>query len=342
MNKFKKLTLAAVVAVVLGAGLALVAALSSRPLGNDWPAQIRQDPGNRKVPPQMVLLVQPNDYGYRLGDAVPVTAYIRYPLNWQVDAGAAEMTGDFSELSVRSVNEQVRGKTNYVRVRFDVQSFQPKPLLQGTISLPCYDRTHSQPYIITGSFTAGTSPTWDGRMRLIPSATKKAAPGFWPAALLLLVGLGGCCYCTVYATRRRHGRPKPLKPISPREQQGRLFFAAWAECCADRCNLSAVRAMDTLVRRWLGVEAVLPQDLFSVLEDKAVAGAAAVVLTHCERVLFAQIALTEEQCGEIATSGKVLFPEASHVLNGRPQGNSNYGAQVSPQSFVPPAVNKEE
>jgi hypothetical protein len=182
-------------------------------------------------------------------------------------------------------------------------------------------QTHSQPYILAGTFTAGTSPTWDGRKRLLPASSDKASPNYWPAALLLLAGLAGCCFCTIYATRLGHAARKRVKPLSPREQQGNLFFAAWATCCADRSDLAAVRSMDTIVRRWLKIEAVLPQDLLATLEDKAAAGAAAVILTHCERVLFAQVVLSDQHCGEIATGGKVLFPEASRILSGSPHGN---------------------
>jgi hypothetical protein len=113
-----------------------------------------------------------------------------------------------------------------------------------------------------------------------------------------------------------------------------LFFAAWAAGCADRSDLAAVRSMDTLVRHWLKVEAVLPQDLVAVLEDKAAAGAASVILTHCECLLFGGIPLTDDQCGEIATCGRVLFPEASSLLNGTPQGNSS-------NSAAPHMVSKE-
>jgi hypothetical protein len=342
MSKFKKHTLAAVAGVVLGAVLALAAALSSRPLGNDWPAQLRHDPGDRTVPPQMVLAVQPDDYGYRLGDQVPVTAYVRFPLNWKVDAGAAEMTGDFSELTVRSVDEQVRGNTNYVLVHFDVQSFALKPLLQGTISVPCFDQTHSQPYFITGTFTAGTSPTWDGRPRLMPASTDKATPDYWPAGLLLLVGLAGCCCVTIYATRLTQARPKLVKPLSPRQQQGNLFFAAWRSSCADRSDFNAVRSMDTIVRRWLNIEAVLSHEIPSLLGETDAADAARSILVLCEMALFAGVPLADDDLSVIASGARVLFPESSRALYADPDGNRPAALRIAAGGNVEPLAFRKE
>lgn len=294
MNKRKTLLLAALAGAVMVI-LWLVAFWLPAP-SVQWP-NFPQPAGSE---PQVVVVVDP-DFGYHIGDVVPVDIFIRQPAGTKVEDGLA-LEGDFETRGDPVVTREVRGADTYIRMRVYLQSFQAfKPAYQATISMT-YEKVGDKEIreVQAPPITVGTSNTWDGRDQ---PQTGKLAPWYGNHLVFniayLVVGVVGLIGLTVYIRRLRKLIPKPTKPkvpLTPRQKAKARFDVVWKKIRAGDQSERNFREIDVIVRQLERIEHVLLEHVPMAIGDSHPRKEAIMhILGSCELVIFRGDSLTDEQ-----------------------------------------------
>lgn len=294
MNKRKTLLLSALAGAAIV--ILLLAALWRPSPSVQWP----DFPQPRGSEPQVVVVVDP-DFGYHIGDVIPVDIFIRQPAGTKVEDGLA-LEGDFETRGDPVVTREIRGGETYIRMRVYLQSFQAfKPAYQATISMTFEtvgDKVIRE--VKMPPIAVGTSNTWDGRDY---PQTGKLAPWYgnhlsWNIGYLV-VGLIGLIGLTVYIRRLRKLIPKPIKPkapLTPRQKAKARFDEVWKRIRAGDQSERNFREIDVIVRQLERIEHVLLEYVPVALGDIHPRKAEIMhILENCELVIFRGDSLTDEQ-----------------------------------------------
>ncbi len=284
--KYKRHLTAGVLTLTLAAVVALCFYLW--PERKPWP----QIPLTQGVVPSVVVAVEP-DFGYRIGDIVPVTIYVRQAPKTTVDVGSLALEGDFEivgEPDVQVIDAQDGGKI--LRVKLSLQSFAYKKALSSRLSMSFNVQGEKQDREIPRtSFEVHTSPTWDGR-EVLQEGTQTIWQGHHLAVTLAFVILGLCGMCggtfLVIRLRRQIPAPEvPVTPLTPRQIAVRDFNAVWAKISRGDRGPENFREIDRILRKLLLIETVLLKHIDMALgQNHPYLSQVQLVIGKCEAVMF--------------------------------------------------------
>lgn len=330
MNKKKTLLLTALLAG--GAAALLAVAFLLPPARTNWP----QFPEPTNGEPQVVVVVEP-DFGYHIGDEVPVDIYVRQPTGTAVDIGSLAMEGDFEVRGEPKVTRapQTNGE-QYIHIRVVLQSlsaFKPQYTSKLNMTWEAPGDRVSHP-IATPEISVGASNTWDGR-----DVVQKGKLPFWYGnhlawtIAMMATGVVGFIGLWLWSRAIRRGMPRPPKrrtPLSPRAKAKARFDKVWAKIRAGDQSESHFRVIDVLVRQLERIEHVLLDDVpMSVGDAHPRLAQIMHILQQCEEVIYKGTTLTNEQLDSLELAfniyvGVVAIPEA-------PDASPSPAAEAAPE-----------
>lgn len=294
MNKRKILLLSALVAGLVAVILLAVTLLPAGS-GVKWP----DFPQPQGAEPQVVVQVEP-DFGYHIGDLVPVDIFVRQPQGTHVNVDAMALEGDFEVRGEPEITSEQHGADLYIRYRVTLQSFQAfKPAYTAKISMTYEKVGDRNSYEVKAPpIAVGTSNTWDGRDQ---RQEGKLAPWYgdhlaWTIAYLV-IGLGGFIVSWIAVVRIRRGMPKPkvpVVPLTPRQKAKLRFDRVWKKIRAGDQSEANFRVIDVIVRKLERIEHVLLEHVPIAVGDNHPRQAQIIhILSQCERVIFQGVTLSE-------------------------------------------------
>jgi hypothetical protein len=291
-------------AIASGAVVLIALAWSFWPRAKDnWPdfADI-QGPA-----PALSVEYDQRDFGWRIGDVVPVTVYVKQFAGTEVEVDGLAFDGDFEQrgdAQLTSRNTADGGKL--YRIKVNLQSFASKEELSSRISLTWHaaGKKASQE-IGQAKLSVRTSKTWDGRPEI-----QEGKPAFvqgWHLVKTLVVGLvslAGLVICVVYIRWQILLLPRlrRRRKVTREEWAKARFDSAWAHIAGGDRDPVWFRRIDYTLRRYLGAEAILWTKLPDALRKYPYRQQALTGIGLCERVLDAQATLSEQELIQLHTA----------------------------------------
>ncbi len=242
--------------------------------------------------PQVVVEVEP-DFGYRIGDLVHVTVYVKQQAATDVDLGSLALEGDFeARQDFDVVHKTSPDGARITRLKMVLQSFKYGDKLQATVSLPWQEVGNKQVNDFRAPLvTVHTSKTYDGR-KAIQHGPMTIVYG-WKivtAIVCIIAGVAGIAGAWYWMRRIRLAMPaieEPLKAASPRTIAHLRFQTIWARIEAGDTSAANFQEIACIVREFLNVEAVVSDDVKDSLGNgHPHADQIMCVLTMCDRVMY--------------------------------------------------------
>lgn len=280
-------------------GLALVAAFYFLWFGfaksGEWP----EFPKTEDQKPSVVIRVEP-DFGYRTGDLVPATLFVKQQPGTNLSMDGLAFEGDFEIRGEPVITERLLkdGSKEYC-IQYVFQSFAVKRKLVLSMSLQWELVSDHEPKEVRQPIMeVYTSYTWDGRPE-IKDGSLSALPShhwFWTAMIFLvsLTGfIGGYKYLAWVNSEKL--RIADVPDDSPQGICQRRTDAAWARIAAGDLSPANFQEIDAALRQRLSLGPVLLRDVPSSLGGiHPYCPQIMRTLISCERVLFRKQVLSPE------------------------------------------------
>jgi len=263
-----------------------------------------------------VIVTYDRDYGYRIGDLIPVTVYFKEKPGTQIDLHSIAIEGDF-EIAQQPVFFERRTKdgARLVRGSIKLQSFSntPKLTLKANLSYRIIE-TNDDVTISLPAFEAYTSNTWDGR-DIIQEGDLAGKYGVDPYYTIALIfgGIFGVIF--FFRLTRRYANEQPveyeMKALPGRFQLARRDFNdLWDRMEAGDRSADRYAEMSQLLRRLYRVETKTTLEasyylLYSYNGPLQVTE----ILRACDRVIYRDETLSEEDHAGIKLVFDKLVPQ---------------------------------
>lgn len=333
-------------AVVAVAAIAYAAWHFTRPSWPDFPATAEKTP-------QTKVKVAERDYGYRIGDVIPVELVIRQQPGTKVHVSDMTVSGDF-ELHEKNPTLQVKefedGSALY-RVTFKLQSFQPKARLsfKAQVSWEDLETNKGQSFDVPET-KIGYSMTWDGRKEMQEGNDSRSVIWYWTRALVPLT-FGTVLYLTLIVLALRRWW-KARRQVPPEKLNQARFLALLELVREGTANCEQYRQLETIVREHWHIQSVPVDELARTLRhEPAHRETLTDLLALTAMAIYPQSEITQEQRLEIVRLGRsiehaLLTPKAprkpdafqeaivEHLEAMTVQANAN--AAVTPDEAVAP------
>jgi hypothetical protein len=267
--------------------------------------------------PEVVVVVD-RDYGYRIGDVIPVTIFFKEKAGSEIDLHSMAVDGDFEIVGeptffARSAADGSRR----LRVEVKLQSFSPVPKLVLNANLSYRVKATNDDVTVTlPALEAYTSNTWDGR-DIVQEGKLPFNPGLDPFATggLVLGGLFGSIFFFSLFLRYRRERPiaLELKGLPNRFLLARRDFnEIWARMEAGDRSADRYAELSQLLRRLYKVETktTLEASYFLLYSYNGPIQVADILRT-CDRVIYRDEVLSEEDHLGIKAVFDYLVPSYS-------------------------------
>lgn len=227
-----------------------------------WP----EFPATDDAQPQVQVFVD-RDYAYRIGDVVPLEVVIRQQPGTRVQVTTLTVSGDFEmhEKPTLETKELQNGAALY-RLRFKLQSFEPKPRLSFGTSFTWDDlQKNEQHNFQMPEKKIGTGMTWDGRQEMQEGDDGVTMLWLWLKALVpLTIGSTLFVYFLVRALLLWLAeRKKPTEAELLRNHFRRLL----ATVSDGTCQCEGFRELEKIVRTRWNVESVAVDDLATAIKE---------------------------------------------------------------------------
>lgn len=278
--------------------------------GPEWP----QFPETKDNAPSVVSQLEP-DFGYRTGDVIPVSIFIKEQAGTEIDIASLALEGDFEIRGEPQIAQESNpdGAKQYC-IKLNLQSFSMSPKLRATMSMQWNLKGDRQWKEVKHSLVnAFTSLTWDGERKEIQSGPlpvinslwgKYFSPGLMVFAVLLF---GGCLFYQRWFERAEAAREKKVQASARGVCKSRVDAARKAIDGGDLSEAQYV-AIAAALREYFNVESTVIGMIPLALGDhhpykKRVQAA----INLCERVAYKSVALT-------AFEQKYLFEFLDDIL----------------------------
>lgn len=275
-------------AVVAVAAIAFAAYYFTRPSWPDFPATAEKMP-------QAKVKVAERDYGYRIGDVIPVELVIRQQPGTRVVVSDMTVSGDF-ELHEKNPTLQVKefedGSALY-RVTFKLQSFQTKARLSFKAQVSWVETK------------IGYSMTWDGRKEMQEGSDTRSVIWYWVRAVVPLT-FGSVLYLTliVMAVRRWW---KARQQVAPEKLIQARFLALLEMVRQGTATCENYRELEAIVREHWHIQSVPVDELArSLRRDPAHRETLQDFLGLTAMAIYPQSEITQEQRLEIVRLGQSI------------------------------------
>lgn len=289
----------------LGVAVLLFAGIHFLKPGERWP----QFPKEAVGPAPAVMFDVERDFGWRTGDVIPLTIYIREFPGTSVDVEGLALEGDFEVRGDVKVDSRATADGGrIIRVRMDVQSFAFKPEVGARVSMT-WNKAGSKEWeeVPRAQVTVHTSPTWDGR-QAIQEGRLQFLQGWHlvqTITVFALSVLGILLSVKLLRYVKRNTPPRPPEPKRPPtlyEWAQMRFDAAWARIEQGDRSDEVFREIDHVTRKLLQVETVQLSHLDIALQSHPFARQGMFIIKTCERKLFRGDTLEDKYVVAIKTA----------------------------------------
>jgi hypothetical protein len=287
-----------------------------------WPdfsaiSQNAEDP----LSPQVVSEFD-RDFGWRIGDIIPVQLYLHQKPGTVVDLHSLAVEGDFDILEQPAiVTRDFQDGSRNISIKFRIQSMSPAKKLNLKVSMLYRHIADGDDKLIAiPAFEAFTSPTWDGR-----EIIKDGKPGFvqehhmlWTLAYIL----GGFAAATTAFTLRR----KFITAVQRADQKAwetrrqiarREFDEAWSRFEAGEYRVENYKAIVRCLRKLFRIESKVRREI-----ELELGGAhpyreqTLKILEITGKVLYEERVLSREEHHSIKDLfDQIVPPEVGHRAN---------------------------
>lgn len=289
------------IAVLLVAGIATaVYVLLLQP---SWP----EFPATEETKPQVQVSIE-RDYAYRIGDVISLEMVIRQQPGTRVQISTLTVGGDF-ELHEKPVLEtrQLKDGAALYRLRFKLQSFEPKPRLSFTAAFTWDDlKKKEQNSFELPEKLIGTGMTWDGRQQMQEGTDHSSALGYWLRALVPLT-CGSLLFFYFSIRALLHWWIERRKPTEAELLRDR-FRALLTTVLDGTCSAEGYRELEAIVRRRWNVEAVPVEELQQQVQEREWKQAVTDFLALTALGIYPAGKPSVEELQKIAALGENLIP----------------------------------
>ncbi len=206
------------------------------------------------------------DFGWRIGDIVPVQLYLHQKPGTIVDLHSLAVEGDFDILEEPTiVTRDYEDGSKDIGIKFRIQSMSPAKKLNLKVSMLYRHLAGGDDKLISiPAFEAYTSPTWDGR-----DIIKDGKPDFiqehhmlWTLAFIF----GGIALATTARSMRRRfvaevERAKKKAWETRRQTARREFDEAWARFEAGEYRVENYKAIVRCLRKLFRIESKVRREI---------------------------------------------------------------------------------
>ncbi len=282
------------IAVVLVA-LALAGTWYFRAGGNSSGSSVKwpEFPESKDQSPSVVVQVEP-DFGYRTGDVIPVSIFVRENPGTEVDIASLALEGDFEIRGepVLSRTSLPNGGQGYC-LQLQLQSFSIQPKLGSTLSFTWNVKGERQWKEMKAPLVdVFTSLTWDGeRKEIQPGPMVYLTSNHLYVSIGMLVGsvllFFGCIVFQRYYDRL-NAASEERRQASPRMVCKRRIDAARAKIEAGDDGKENFRIITEALRQYLNLHSVLLTDVPAALEGNPYTKRVQASINLCERVVYTE------------------------------------------------------
>jgi len=231
-----------------------------------WPdfSAVSQNP-EAPLSPQVVSDFD-RDFGWRIGDIIPVQLYIHQKPGTVVDLHSLAVEGDFDILEQPTfVTRDYEDGSKDIGIKFRIQSMSPAKKLNLKVSMLYRQLANGDDKLISiPAFEAYTSPTWDGR-----DIIKDGKPGFIQEHHMLLTLafiFGGIALATTARSLRRRfitevERARKKAWETRRQTARREFDEAWSRFEAGEYRIENYKAIVRCLRKLFRIESKVRREI---------------------------------------------------------------------------------
>lgn len=249
--------------------------------------------------PAVIVQVEP-DFGYRIGDLVPITVFIKEPPGTKVDVASMALEGDFEIRGEPTLTKhQLADQSSVYCLKLTLQSFNAKRKLGASMSMVWEVANDPELKEIRQTLVeVYTSYTWDGRPKIQdgPLPFRTNAYHWYVSAAILLLSFGGLVWSILYSWWVDKAKAAYARQVynSPAMVCKRKVDAALAKIETGDASESNFREIDVALRDYLGVSTVLLKHLPIVLVT-AYRNHIMRVIIGCEKVIYRKQTLTDQE-----------------------------------------------
>jgi len=249
-----------------------------------------------------VEAVLERDYGWRIGDIVPVTIYLKQKPGTVVDLHSIALAGDFELVGEPDLFESSRPDGSKVyRVKVKLQSFSVAPQLnlKANISYRVL-ATNDDVTVDLPTVAPYTSKTWDGR-KLIQEGKLDTVQGMhgWITLAYLLVGVFGTFYFWRLSRHFYNLIPVPVRPrVGPSRfiKARKQFDAVWAKMEAGDRSRANYTELSRIIRALYNIETKTALEAkYWYLYGHNGPSEIADMLMECDKVIYQNRVLEDEE-----------------------------------------------
>lgn len=302
--------LAIIAATILGVAACAAIFWSDR---TEWPifvSEVRSAEGAKAAQspaPEIVAHLE-RDFGWRIGDVVPVTVYLKQKPGTVIDLNSIALAGDFEMVGNPDLFELSRPDGSKIyRAKIKLQSFkaQPQWSIKANISYRVL-ATNEDITVDLPAIAPYTSKTWDGRKEA-QEGKLDTQHGVHDWLTLLYVCIGATGTLVFFNLSRRFYNEMPMK-TRLRKRASRLvrgrrdFDAIWAKMEAgDRSRENYVALSRVLRKLYLLETKTSLEAKFWFLYGRNGPAEIADMLIECDKVIYLNRVLSDEEHYRIKT-----------------------------------------
>lgn len=268
--------------------------------------------GTDRYAPQVVAEVE-RDFGWRTGDKIEITVYIRQQPGTEIDLEALAIQGDFEIAAPPAIYAADRNDgSRLVKLTLSVQSFSLKPSwkLNATMTYRLAGKPDDM-LVTLPAVELFTSKTWDGRPE-IKDASEYVNGNH--ALVNGLIVLGGviflllCVRIVRVAMNEVIETDSPPARVSPREKARQDFERVWARIAAGDTAVENYKDIERILRRLYRIEARTLREVNWELHNHPYRKEALTVLILTGKVLYQGQYLSDAEHLSIRASFDTMLP----------------------------------
>ncbi len=279
----------------------------------DWPA-FSSDPVVASSPTPEVVAYIERDYGWRTGDVIPVTMFIKEKPGTEVDTNTLAIEGDFEVVgNVDIFTRDLKDGSRLIKITMHVQSFNVKKQLTLKSNMSYrLDGSQDDILITLPAVDPYTSMTYDGERKL-PQEGPKTPLHDWHLFKnvgMLLASIAGIAFFVGLIRRfnRETDDQGSFNPSSPREIARRDFDIAWKKLMLFDFSQENFKEIERIIRRLFRIESRTLREIDFELGQHPFRAEILHILAVCSKVLYQGQSLDDAELDSIKSTFDKIVP----------------------------------
>lgn len=281
----------------------------------DWPA-FSNDPAVASSPTPEVVAHIERDYGWRTGDVIPVTMFIKEKPGTVVDTNTLAIEGDFEVVGeVDIFTRDLKGGGRLIKITMHVQTFNVKKQLTLKSNMSYRLANGQDDILITlPAVDPYTSMTYDG-IRKDPQEGPQTPLHGWHLfqnAGMLLAALAGIAFFLglIRKFNRETDELGAYDPKSPREVARRDFDLVWKKLMLLDFSVENYKEIERIIRRLFRIESRTLREVNFELGQHPFRAEILHILVTCGKVLYQGETLDDAELDSIKTNFDKIVPRS--------------------------------